>query len=211
MVTGSLLLRATIVIGVIVAAFFIVWERGLLGLVIRGDSSYLSVVILSLYGLASMHWLQLCMQVSREHDWLNMPDAKVVPAGSVGALLQQLVAQPAPDAIRVSGLLRALEDEVANRHALGHFLEDALLKLGLLGTIIGFILMLMPIGELREFDASRMQQVLSSMSGGMGVSLYTTLVGLITHLLLRAQYFLLNASTVAMVNGLARRHLSGSS
>ena len=209
MATGSLLLRATILLGVIATAFFIIWERGLLGLVVGADSSYLSIVILFLYGLASVHWWRLCLQVSRERDWLDGNAPATVPSGGVASLLAQLPGRTAPDATGTSVLLRMLEDEVANRHALGHFLVDALLKLGLLGTIIGFILMLMPIGELREFDPSRMQQVLSAMSGGMGVSLYTTLTGLVTHLLLRGQYFMLDASASAMVNGVTRKLLAG--
>lgn len=67
-------------------------------------------------------------------------------------------------------LLAAFGDELANRHALGHFASDVLLKLGLLGTIVGFILMLIPVGEIEEFDPRLVQQLLSAMSGGMAVA-----------------------------------------
>ena len=100
-------------------------------------------------------------------------------------------------------LLAAFGDELANRHALGHFASDALLKLGLLGTIVGFILMLIPVGEIEEFDPRLVQQVLSAMSGGMAVALYTTLAGLITSTLLKLQYHLLDASAAELATRLA--------
>ena len=56
---------------------------------------------------------------------------------------------------------------------------DILLKLGLTGTVIGFILMLLPIGEIRDFDPQVLQQLLATMSGGMAVALYTTLQALL--------------------------------
>ena len=62
-------------------------------------------------------------------------------------------------------------------------ISDVLLKLGLTGTVVGFILMLLPIGEMKDFDPEKIQPLLSSMSGGMAVALYTTPVSY-THLTL---------------------------
>ena len=47
----------------------------------------------------------------------------------------------------IDTLLEHYAETLENRHASGQFIADLLLKLGLLGTIIGFILMLTPIGE----------------------------------------------------------------
>ena len=70
----------------------------------------------------------------------------------------------------------------------GWFAADAVLKIGLLGTIIGFILMLSPIATLASFDPASLQKALGEMSGGMAVALYTTLSGLIANIVLRFQY-----------------------
>ena len=77
------------------------------------------------------------------------------------------------------------------------------MKLGLTGTVIGFILMLLPIGDIKQFDPSLMQQLLSAMSGGMAVALYTTLAGLVTSTLLKLQYYLLDSALASLVNRLA--------
>ena len=100
---------------------------------------------------------------------------------------------------RYNGLLEAFGDRVLNRHATGHFISDILLKLGLLGTIIGFILMLLPVAEIKEFEANLMQQLLGEMSGGMAVALYTTLAGLTTSLLLKMQYQIIDSTAAKLV------------
>ena len=49
--------------------------------------------------------------------------------------------------------------------------------------------MLGPLASIQTIDVSSMRSVLSTMSGGMAIALYTTLVGLIGGILLRLQYF----------------------
>ena len=96
--------------------------------------------------------------------------------------------------------LTLVEDELSNKHSLGYLAIDVLLKLGLTGTVIGFILMLLPIGEIQDFDPKVLQQLLSTMSGGMAVALYTTLTGLVTSMLLKFQYFILDSSLSHTLN-----------
>ena len=77
-----------------------------------------------------------------------------------------------------------------------------MLKIGLLGTIIGFILMLSPIASLASFDAASLQAALAQMSGGMAVALYTTLTGLVVNIVLRFQFqFLADAMQTLLLNG----------
>jgi biopolymer transport protein ExbB/TolQ len=62
--------------------------------------------------------------------------------------------------------------------------------------------MLLPIGEIKDFDPQILQKLLSTMSGGMAVALYTTLTGLVTSMLLKFQYFLLDSSLSQSLNHL---------
>ena len=70
----------------------------------------------------------------------------------------------------------------------GWLAADGLLKLGLIGTVIGFIIMLSAITEIDGFDFTMMKEMLQNMSGGMEVALYTTLSGLVSSILLTIQY-----------------------
>ena len=72
-----------------------------------------------------------------------------------------------------------LVEKCKGPHDSGWFLSESILKLGLLGTIIGFILMLAPVTEITTFDVNTMQEILGKMSVGMGTALYTTLAGIL--------------------------------
>ena len=69
----------------------------------------------------------------------------------------------------------------------GFFVADLLLKLGIVGTVIGFIIMLSSLSTIDEINLSKMNNLLLSMSSGMKVALYTTLSGLIGSILLTIQ------------------------
>jgi hypothetical protein len=98
--------------------------------------------------------------------------------------------------------LTVLAEHLENRHALGYFVSDLLLKLGLVGTVIGFILMLSPIAEMESFESNNIRNLLTAMSSGMAVALFTTLTGLITSTLLKVQYFLADSAVVQIIDTL---------
>jgi hypothetical protein len=204
---ANLVFRALLIFGLVLFGFFLAEQQGLVSLALSSDKSRISYLILGLYGAASVHWLWLARALGGERqrfvgleNAISEGEAVDVRGGLLGGFLENLARKRDDDA---SALLEAFGDELANRHAFGHFASDVLLKLGLLGTVVGFILMLLPVGEIDEFDPSLMQQLLSAMSGGMAVALYTTLAGLVTSTLLKLQYHLLDASAAQLVTRLA--------
>ena len=196
-----LLLKPSLALGVIIFFTYLIFDLGLLSLIIASDQSKISLIILALYYLATAHWYYLSFSLDKEIEGLNFEDA------SSSVLLSKLKYFDGNDQQKSTNYLSILEDELANRHALGYMIVDILLKLGLTGTVIGFILMLLPIGEIKDFDPQIIQQLLSKMSGGMAVALYTTLTGLVTSTLLKLQYFLLDTSLTGLFNYLSSRIL----
>jgi biopolymer transport protein ExbB/TolQ len=69
------------------------------------------------------------------------------------------------------------------------------MKLGLLGTVIGFIMMLAPIAGLDAADKVSVKTSMGLMSDGMAVAMYTTLTGLIGSILVQTQYYMLDKAT----------------
>jgi hypothetical protein len=187
--------------------FYLLAEFGLIRTGLTADTSYISSVILAIYLAATLHWLWLTRRLSVERKTLTkievaVDEERALPSKQddrLGSFWLNLNKKSDSD---ISVLVGALGDELSNRHALGHFLSDVLLKLGLVGTVAGFILMLLPVGEMDSFDPEFMQEMLASMSGGMSVALYTTLAGLVTSTLLKAQYYLLDSSLAEMINRL---------
>lgn len=165
-------LKGFILLGVIFFGIFVLHRNGLVTLLLEGDKSYLSYGILSLWLIATLRWLWLL-------HWC------------------QLLGEKLSDK-------RADEEDLESRMERwlnhGWFAADLCLKIGLLGTIIGFILMLSPIRDLTAFDPANLQNALKAMSGGMAVALYTTLAGLASHILLRLQYQLLADQMHLMLN-----------
>jgi hypothetical protein len=132
-------------------------------------------------------------------------DGRTLPRGLVTTHIRNLILKA-----RLQGhhrldqtlLLRGLADALRGPNQLGSFASDALMKLGLLGTIIGFILMLAPIAGLDAADRAPVKSSMGLMSDGMAVAMYTTLTGLVTSILVQTQYYMLDEST-ARVFGLA--------
>ena len=71
----------------------------------------------------------------------------------------------------------------------GWFCSDIMLKLGLIGTVIGFIIMLGSLSDITTFDVTLLQGVLTTMGSGMGVALYTTLSALVAGVMVAVQYY----------------------
>ena len=189
-----LLQRSIILLTVIIFSFYVLYDLNFLNLILVSDKSKISMLILTIYLVATMHW----MYVARNLDSEIKGDGKVS---------DYLKVSETKTATGRQSLLKILEDELSNRHALGHMISDILLKLGLTGTVVGFILMLLPIGEMKDFDPEKIQPLLSSMSGGMAVALYTTLSGLVTSTVLKFQYFLLDSSLSKLINSLTSKDL----
>ncbi|MEC9247592.1 MAG: hypothetical protein VX986_01040 [Pseudomonadota bacterium] len=93
-----------------------------------------------------------------------------------------------------------LVEKCKGAHDLNWFISESILKLGLLGTIIGFILMLGPVIEITTFDVGSMQQILSKMSAGMGTALYTTLAGILGSTTLSFQNLILDKGADNLIN-----------
>ena len=214
-----LLLKALLLWAVIGIAFLAAWHYGLLQRVWIDDSTGLSVAItlvfLAITVRGSWHVLKLSRALNHVADVhraivrVTAPDpdrprgGTVLPKGCVteyiGTLQVKAKIGGRRSVIDQSLLLDAFEADLRRGHELGWFVADLLLSLGLLGTVIGFILMLAPISGLDTSDESAIRVALAAMSGGMAVALYTTLTGLIGGMLLKVQGFLLDGAVHELV------------
>ena len=191
------LLRALLFLVIIIFGFWLLNERNLLSVILEGDKSHISKVIGLLWLLTSSYWLFLSKNISNEKDSfdnLNFDNKNLL----VARFFNGLRAGENKDV-----LLRALESDLEKKLSYGLMAAEISLKLGLLGTIIGFILMLQPIASLDDTSADNLKIALSSMSSGMAVALYTTLSGLIVNTLLRVQFHFSSTSIITFLNDLA--------
>ena len=85
-----------------------------------------------------------------------------------------------------------LEKQYLLLSRVGWFVSDLCLGLGLLGTIIGFIMALGSFDMIDVGDTSSIQAVIKRLGSSLGIALYTTLTGLIASILLKIQYYYLD-------------------
>ena len=213
------LLRWLVFTGLCVFAFVLLWRFGLVRQMVASDRTYLSSIIGLLYVAASMHCLWRTIVISREADaarrggaliasgsgGLNVEGDTIIvdgagklPPGLVAAHIHDLAVKArlqGPRRLDQTLLLRGLAGRLRGSNQFGAFASDTLMKLGLLGTIIGFIMMLAPIAGLDPGDRGAIKSSMSLMSDGMAVAMYTTLAGLVGSILVKIQYYMLDDAT----------------
>ena len=70
----------------------------------------------------------------------------------------------------------------------GWFISESCLALGMIGTVIGFLLMLgTAFSDLDVTNSEALQIALADMAVGMSTALYTTLIGLVCSLIIKVQ------------------------
>jgi hypothetical protein len=211
----KLLLEWLIGISVLLFALFIAWQQNLLGILLEGDRSRLSVIIILVFLLINAHVLNRVIILSRErniasrvHQLMTETDTvslvvskeavkccgQTIPESLVARHLRNLTGrlsfnQAGQETGNVQAhLLSALDKRIRGGQKYGWMFADLMIKLGLMGTVIGFVLMLGSVASLQHYDVTTMQDLLHNMSGGMRVALFTTLSGLVAGLILGIQY-----------------------
>jgi MotA/TolQ/ExbB proton channel family len=186
----------------------ILWDYGLLQYLFSADTSRISMLIAALFLAFAVHSLWIVLWMSREYrqaliaaEALDQSSGPLTVTGGqiavlVGKLTPGLIdnylrtvatTRPGPDRDR-SLLLQSLSASLRRRTKVGTYGTDLLYKLGMLGTMIGFVMMLNSMGDMKSFDVDTLRAALQRMIGGMAVSLLTTIAGLVGGILLRILY-----------------------
>ena len=70
----------------------------------------------------------------------------------------------------------------------GWFVSEVCLSLGMLGTVAGFLIMLVTVfGSIDVSNTETLREAISNMALGMGTALYTTLIGIVANLFIKIQ------------------------
>ena len=81
-------------------------------------------------------------------------------------------------------------------------LAGSLVFLGLIGTVIGFIIALSGVDPTKVADAENIAPMVSALIGGMSTALVTTLVGSVLNIWLMANYQMLATGTAHLINAI---------
>ena len=195
----------------ILFAGFVIWENGWAYQLWHIDRSKIAALIGILFITTNMHCgiksFQLSQQINiannLERDLQNHStpqkaldllatkhkDKSVVIAYLEDVLIErQLTDKTQTRTMPSRTLAQTHIQPIEDSAEYGWFMSDAMIKLGLLGTVVGFIIMLQSLTTIDTLTIDTVRSLLFTMSGGMATALYTTLCGLIAGLLIALQY-----------------------
>lgn len=216
MEVGDPVLAWLIFAGLNLLTFLLLWFYGLLQKALAADPTHIVVFITAVYVATSLHCLWRCISISRETEaeehleaLLTARNASVRQIldyqrnlGVVGTHIRGLITKSqllAKDQkLDQTLMLRVLAQRLNGSTPFGAFASDLVMKLGLFGTIVGFIMMLAPIATLNADDQSAIKSSMGLMSGGMAVAMYTTLVGLVGSILIKIEYQFVESATARL-------------
>ena len=189
-----LIVRFALVNVVAVAMLTGVYLQGWLDGVLTAHLVELSYVIF----LVFLYGLVLCGAKA----WRNSVELNDIKAGTpdpdsrTGKYLDQIGGTGADSRnIRVMALRLKLTDGiVAIRH-----IANSLVLLGLIGTVIGFIIALSGIDPAGATQVENVAAMISTLINGMSVALNTTLVGSVLYVWLIVNYGILTTGTVDLI------------
>lgn len=184
--------------GLLLVGLVFLWDNGILQFMFATDSTYLCLLMVVLFLLTCLHCGYRSLFLSRQSqalwDWQqNNSDNSILMSG----YLQALAAIANPQEKQLTAEL--LSAQLRGQHEVGWFITGALIKLGMLGTVIGFVMMLGSMTHLNSLDIAQVQTLMSVMTQGMKIALNTTIVGLVGSLLLGLQYLMLDRAADKLV------------
>ena len=167
-----------LITGVIVFGAYLCWDFGLFAKLISQDITYLSSIICVLFCLVTVYLGYAAWKLSKQIDYANNFNSSDTNNSWTNEHIALLEWQRNQKTNESESLLARLVEQIHRGHSNGWFFSDILMRLGLIGTVIGFVLMLSTVYELKDNDVQALQNLLGTMGSGMQVALYTTLTGL---------------------------------
>lgn len=175
----------------------VAYTQGYVHQVIAADSTYLSVVIFVVFIIGLGLCTQKIWQTNVEIDAINSKDG--IHASGVSHLVSSISSSDATSRTNLSGSLRM---RLTHRISVVRHLGNTLVLLGLIGTVLGFIIALSGVDPDKASDINAIAPMVSTLIQGMSTALYTTLIGSIFNVWLMANYQLLTGGTVQLISSL---------
>jgi MotA/TolQ/ExbB proton channel family len=177
-------------IGLLAFGSWLLGTRGVWGLLLSSDPTGITAVIIVVFVGATCWCGSRAIELAKQHKALLNCKGENPSRGDSNDEAQWAAdyfrhIQVAPGASDAA--LDILMSRTHGPHSTAWWVNAIQLKLGLLGKVIGFSILALNIGQLQSFDPTQSQELLKSLTSGLGVALLTTMVGLVGNILLGLQ------------------------
>jgi MotA/TolQ/ExbB proton channel family len=192
-----LLMRFAVLNLVALALLGAAWLKGWVDFVLQADTTQLVLIIALVfaYGLVSCAHKVLITSVEIN----QVRDPRRYPSSRVACYLDSIRGR---DGHARALCASALKLKLVSRIASIRHLANSLVLLGLIGTVIGFIIALSGVDAEAAADVSSIGPMVTILISGMSVALHTTLVGAVLNIWLMINYRLLEGGTVTLVTAI---------
>ena len=178
-----LILRYSLINLVGLIFLFVLITQGYVTKAIKADITNMVIVILTLFAAGFILAAYRTFWLSRE---LNYSFLKILPNHSLAK--EFLQNSKKLDASSRSNLAASLRIKLSSKIGYIKFMANTLVILGLIGTVIGFIIALSGVDGSVSSNPEEVSKMVSTLIQGMSVALYTTLVGSICSVWLNICY-----------------------
>lgn len=195
--------------GLLVFATWLLGVRGVWHLLLSSDPTGLTLVIIVVFVVSTLWCGSRSRELQRQRRLMTLAmstrhEGLVGVEGWAAEYWAALATAP-----RDAGApLDLLMDQAQGPHHTAWWVNGIQLKLGLLGKVIGFSILAIQIGQMQSFDATQSQDLLRSLTSGLGVALLTTMVGLVGNIVLGLQLTRLDRYADALISDCQRAGLT---
>jgi hypothetical protein len=185
-------------VGVLLFAAYLCWRANIWGILVAADPTGITLMIIAVF-CASTVWVGLrAWMLMRERQALDAwkqaalpgygaPQAPAAATGVVHDYFSGLLDKSRRRDYDNAQLTEVLAERLHGPSESAWWVNGIQIKLGLLGKVIGFSILAIDISNMQTFDASQSAAMLRTLTGGLGIALLTTAVGLVANMLLGVQ------------------------
>jgi hypothetical protein len=175
--------------GVLLFSAVLLWQYGVWRMLLDADPTGITMTIVAIFAVATL-WCgrrsqRLCAERASMEGWRHGAGGR--KPGHIDDYFRNLLAQQPADAGARGRLADVLAERLHGPNDGAWWVNGIQIKLGLLGKVIGFSILAIQISRLESFDPSQTQDLLKTLTGGLGIALLTTAVGLVANMLLGLQ------------------------
>lgn len=171
--------------------------QGWIGQILAVDDTHICKLLFGLFLLGLVWTARRAVMLSRELNALEVGD--LAGRTRIGRLRAAIHGMSEHGRSMMIGALRA---KLVHRISPIRHMASSLVLIGLIGTIIGFIIALSGVDQAAAGDASQVGPMVATLLRGMSMALFKTLVGSILNIWLMINYRMLETAVVHLTTHL---------
>ncbi len=189
-----LLLRFLLINATGTSILAVVWLQGWVARILAVDDTNICKLIFGLFVVGLVWTGQRVVMLSRELN--SLEQWPLGPSSRVTTVLREITGR---DGLVRAALMGTLRLKLIHRIAPVRHMASTLVLLGLIGTIIGFIIALSGVDQTAVTDSAAIGPMVATLLHGMAMALFKTLVGSILNVWLMVNYRLLETGATHLL------------